>query len=312
MAIAMRPSDAAHFSRRSARFPSARAAFEAYLTAKGIGPGARIALPAYIGWSAREGSGVFDPVRAVGAEPVFYRMTQRLEVDLDDLRRVLRDARPQLLVVIHFFGWPDAGLREVARVAADAGIPLLEDEAHAMLSDVVGGVCGRDGEAAIYSSHKMLPTHEGGELVAGPDADDELFSRAFAAGTPTIPAVNRWDYDLHAISAVRRHNAQTLLHLLEGVDGLTPLHPSIPDGVVPQTLPVVIASASRDELYHRMNAAGYGVTSLYHTMIDQLDPSRYPDAHWLSRRILNLPVHQDANPTQLPPMVELLATLLRG
>lgn len=309
MPIPMRPSDAARHHRPSARFPSARAAFESYLRARHVTSGRTIALPAYIGWSAREGSGVFDPVAAVGAQPTFYRMTRDLQIDLADLERVLAD-RPDVLVLIHYFGWPDRQVREALALARAAGVPVMEDEAHAMLSDVVGASCGRDGEAAIFSSHKMLATMEGGELVANSGMSRALREAAFAGALSGDQEVNRRDYDLTALATVRRANAATLLELLRGVAGVRPLWPEIPAGVVPQTLPVIIERVDRDALYHQMNAAGFGVTSLYHTMIDELDAKRFPDAHWLSRHIMNLPVHQDVTPAELPAMVSTLGRLV--
>jgi dTDP-4-amino-4,6-dideoxygalactose transaminase len=59
-----------------------------------------------------------------------------------------------------------------------------------------------------------------------------------------------------------------------------------------------------------MNAAGFGVVSLYHTMIEQIAPERYPHSHAISHCILNLPVHQDASPDDMKAMIRTLALLL--
>jgi dTDP-4-amino-4,6-dideoxygalactose transaminase len=300
----------AHARRRpSARFPSARAGFEAYLRARGVGEGDRVLLPAFIGWSAREGSGVMDPVRAVGATPVFHRMTRTLEIDLAHLGAQLDAERPSVLVLIHYFGWPDAAWREAAALAHERGIPVVEDEAHAWLSDLVGGSCGDVGEACLFSTHKLLPTGNGGELVANPQLPTEVRDRAFALADQS-GACPRADYDLRAIAAVRRSNAILTLRLLDTVPGVEPLRPGIPDGVIPQTLPIVVHGRPRDGLYFAMNEAGFGCTSLYHTMVDVIDDSTFPDARWLARRIFNLPVHQDADPASVEALVAHLRVLL--
>ena len=44
-------------------FPSPRTAFKAFLARAGFSASDRVLLPAYVGWSPREGSRVFDPVR---------------------------------------------------------------------------------------------------------------------------------------------------------------------------------------------------------------------------------------------------------
>jgi dTDP-4-amino-4,6-dideoxygalactose transaminase len=101
------------------------------------------------------------------------------------------------------------------------------------------------------------------------------------------------------------------LHRLKQTAGaLVPLSPELPLGVVPQSFPVVLCEASRDEVYQQMNDTGFGVVSLYHTLINAISPDAFPDSHWLARRILNLPVHQDATPEALEAMVTKLASVL--
>ena len=67
-------------------FESGRAAFKAYMQGIGISEGSTVLLPAYIGWSSREGSGVFDPIRELGASTAFYRVSDRLQIDVEDVK----------------------------------------------------------------------------------------------------------------------------------------------------------------------------------------------------------------------------------
>lgn len=55
-----------------------------------------------------------------------------------------------------------------------------------------------------------------------------------------------------------------------------------------------------------MNRAGFGVVSLYHTLIEPISESVYPESHRLSRKILNLPVHQDILPEDLDALIACL------
>ena len=55
-----------------------------------------------------------------------------------------------------------------------------------------------------------------------------------------------------------------------------------------------------------MNNEGYGVVSLYHTMIDVLQNKENKEAVKLSKCILNLPVHQDVDTNQYIPMIDCL------
>ena len=50
----------------------------------------------------------------------------------------------------------------------------------------------------------------------------------------------------------------------------------------------------RFDVYRRMRASGVGVVALYHTLVDAIDPDALPGRPTtISRRILNLPIHQD-------------------
>lgn len=187
---------------------------------------------------------------------------------------------------------------------------MLEDEAHSMLSDLVGGACGRWGDAAIYSLHKLLPFRRGGALVLAEDAP-EVLARDLSDQALTETIAFR-DYDLYAIAERRRANADALLTALRAIPalGVIPLHESVATGVVPQTLPVIINHPFRDELYFQLNAAGFGVVSLYYALIKAIEPKVYPEPWWVSGHILNLPVHQDVEPAMLDRLVNQLATLV--
>ena len=60
-----------------------------------------------------------------------------------------------------------------------------------------------------------------------------------------------------------------------------------------------------------MNEIGYGVVSLYHTMIDELAETLVNE-HEISGRILNLPIHQDIESDQLDEMLETLIEMVES
>lgn len=56
-----------------------------------------------------------------------------------------------------------------------------------------------------------------------------------------------------------------------------------------------------------MNKNGYGVVSLYHTLIPELrNDKEFIISQELSSHILNLPVHQDVNSDEYVNMLEML------
>jgi dTDP-4-amino-4,6-dideoxygalactose transaminase len=295
-------------ARRVVPFGSARQAFGAILSALNISRG-KILLPAYVGWSPREGSGVFDPVAALNLDYSFYALDDRLGIDIDSLRVELESGRIRVLVIIHYFGYVDSCYQDAVKLAREHDVFVLEDEAHAMLSDLVGGICGRLGDACIYSFHKMLPVKAGGAAVVN-DSESELALRLAASLSRNLPL---HDFDLNRIAARRKMNSLVLDRLInELAPEVTPLFGPPGAGEFLQTYPVMIRNGARDRLYHEMNAAGFGVVSLYHTLISQISADRFPVAHKISRHILNLPVHQDASEPELESMVRELACRVRN
>jgi dTDP-4-amino-4,6-dideoxygalactose transaminase len=290
-------------------YGTAREAQQVFLEAARLAEDEVVLLPAFIGWSAREGSGLFDPIQNLGLAYRFYPVTADLRVDVDGFAELLRRERVGVVILVHYFGYVDPGYPVLVELAREHGARLvLEDEAHAMLSDWVGGVCGRAGDACIVSLHKLFPVATGGALVFNTPRH-EMLGRIDApdGGSGAL------GFDFAEIARRRVRNAALVEELLpELADEVVPLWPGLPEGVVPQTYPVVIRRASRNDLYFRMNEAGFGVVSLYHTLVKELSADDFPASHQLARQIMNLPVHQDAEPHQIRAMMEELGRQVRA
>lgn len=306
--ITKRAENQSNYARRIIPFQAARKAFGAILQALDISHG-KVLLPAYIGWSPKEGSGVFDPIESLHLDYSFYALDERLRINIDSLRTELQRGCVRVLVIIHYFGYVDPSYAEAVKTAREHGVFVLEDEAHAMLSDVAGGICGRLGDACIYSCHKILPVESGGAAVIN-DPESRLAKTLVADPGCALPLC---DFDLNRIADKRRANSLVLDKLVrELAPEIESLFGAPRCGEVPQTYPVLIRNASRDRLYHEMNDAGFGVVSLYHTMISQISPACFPAAAKVSHQILNLPVHQDASENELESMVGELAARVRN
>jgi dTDP-4-amino-4,6-dideoxygalactose transaminase len=260
-----------------------------------------VLLPAFIGWSPREGSGVFDPVRAMGAVPGFYDLNADLTVDLVDLESQLAKGDYQVLVVIHYFGRTEPELKRIRDLADRYQVLLVEDLAHGFFSSARGDA-GNYGDVRLYSLHKMFPFKEGGMVQYA----NRKLVRGQASTSPGYASL-LMSYNWKRISQTRRSNFTTLTDLLSGASGCGThfqlLWPTLSDGDVPQTLPVKIIGSHRDDLYHRMNANGFGMVSLYHTLIPDVRDG-FTSLNSLSKHIINFPVHQDVTPNDLAPMVD--------
>lgn len=287
---------AASLQRTVIMFSSAREAFRAFL-ARVVAPTQRVLLPAYVGWSAREGSGVFDPIASLKLTVGFYRVDSTLQIDLAHLEQELANGAA-VVVLIHYFGHVDPGYASAVELARRYGALIVEDEAHAMFTDMFGGSCGRLGDVCLFSLHKLLPMPTGGALVVNPGREGLVEG---LVSDPSIPSP--WEFDLLTMVRARRRHAEVLGELLAPLAGRVDPLWTLPPDEVPQTFAVRIRGVSRDLLYERMNAAGFGVVSLYHTMIPEITAAQFPASHELARTVMNLPVHQEASEHELRAMV---------
>ncbi|HMB71211.1 MAG TPA: hypothetical protein VKU85_18010, partial [bacterium] len=87
------------------------------------------------------------------------------------------------------------------------------------------------------------------------------------------------------------------------------LRPELGDNV-PESLPVLLPDrATRDAVHRLMNERGFGLTSLYHQLIDPVGPE-YRAEREVSDRITNLPIHQDASPRDVEAMIDALGPVV--
>jgi dTDP-4-amino-4,6-dideoxygalactose transaminase len=266
-------------------------------------PKGKILLPAYIGWSANEGSGIFDSVVKSGVEFEFYGLGMRLEIDFEDLKSKIEKNENPLVLLVHYFGFMDPNYVKIATLLQDNNVFFVEDCAHAWLTDLIGGVCGKRGNFSFYSLHKLIPVATGGIMVD--NVPTENYKDA-------INPYYELNYDLYTIYSKRRANYVYLLKLLIDVKGIEVIYKVLEEGICPQTLPVIVESYDRTTLYNKMNEAGFGMVSLYHTMISILDNSPFEAPHKLAPRIINFPIHQDVELTDIDDMVAELKKILNA
>ena len=123
----------------------------------GLKPGDEVLMPAYH-------HGVeLQTLLAKGLKLRYYRVDEHMQADLDDLRGNLRP-ETRALYVIHYLGYPQP-IETMRRIAADAGVPLIEDCALSLYSRVSAGPLGTFGDIAVFCLYKCLPVPHGGMLT---------------------------------------------------------------------------------------------------------------------------------------------------
>jgi dTDP-4-amino-4,6-dideoxygalactose transaminase len=311
MLVEKKPKIKERYFRYMEFFENARSAFKAILLRLGLPDNYKILIPSYIGWSPNEGSGVFDPISELGASYSLYRINSELHVDIDDLKSKLNTLKPAILLLIHYFGWPDPKIKDIVKIANQNGCLIIEDEAHALFSDLMGNSCGRYGLASIFSLHKMLPLESGGLMAVNINCSfaDKLITR----NQDKSVLNSLFQYDLAAISEKRIENYYYLRYQLSQYkDFINILRPELPKGVIPQSFPVLLKRGQRDVIYMKMNEAGYGLVSLYHTLIKEIDSELFCESYFVSKKIINIPLHQDIEINQLERMVCHLIHLIKN
>lgn len=158
------PGPSAHISVRTGRriwLNSGRAAIKWALQAlRQVDPvRATCLLPAYLC------SSVVQPFKEAGVNVIFYRVDDRLQVDLDDLHtRIGPDVLAVL--VIHYFGFPQSDTVFDVIASTKRQIYVIEDATHAWLSRSTDGrLVGERGTITVYSPRKFFPVPDGGIAI---------------------------------------------------------------------------------------------------------------------------------------------------
>lgn len=300
--------DPRNCARRLEFTSAARVAWRLVLQGLRCPEGSSILLPAYIGITDREGSGISDPVEETGTPVSFYPLDDRLRPDHDALERMLASGKHPLLLVVHYFGLVHVDLQRLRAACRRHGVLLVEDCAHVPnpLGDEDGP--GAYGNAAFYSLHKAIAVPSGGMLRVN---DAGLALGACTEADQCAPAClgQLLRTDLRAAAERRRENYRWLAERLATIDGLTVPWPDL-GTCVPHDFPVLIHDGLREKLYFALMAEQLPTIALYYRLIDAITPADYPVSHAFSRSILNLPVHQDTDVSDLRHLTERLTAHL--
>ena len=147
---------------------SATAGMHVVLMAMGIGPGDEVITPSQT-WVS-----TINIITLLGAEPVMVDIDRdTLMVSAESVKKAITP-RTKAIILVHYAGAP-CDLDALRAVADEAGIPLIEDAAHAIGTRYKDEWIGEKG-TSIFSFHaiKNVTCAEGGLVVTD---DDELANR---------------------------------------------------------------------------------------------------------------------------------------
>lgn len=279
--------------KRQLFFDSARRGFEYLLEKLMKDESSVILMPGYIGESIREGSGVFDPIRHTKVRYMFYKLNKDLSVDMSDFIAKIKHPNVKVVLLIHYFGFPQRSVCEIAEMCNKNAFILIEDCAHTFTSCYSGQRLGEFGDFSFFSIHKIVPTKAGGIL----QINNENYYSLFDTMVENIDSSDLSQFirtDFGKVSSIRQENYNRYLDALNWNSSyFDTMFPELPSGVVPLNFPIIIKNYSREKLYYELIEKGVITVSLYYQMIAELPKEEFNVSYSISNAILNLPVHQD-------------------
>ena len=134
-----------------------------------------------------------NPIAYQGATPVFIDSEEDTwNMDPSLLRKALEEANqngklPKAIIPVHLYGMP-AKMNEIVTIAKEFNVPIIEDAAEALGSNMNGKPCGSFGEFGVlsFNGNKIITTSGGGALLS---SDGEMIEKArFLATQARDPA----------------------------------------------------------------------------------------------------------------------------
>lgn len=173
------------FARRHARpdavtTSSGTLAIQLALETLGVGPGDEVIVPALTFIAT------VNPVRYVGATPVFVDVDPETYGLDPALVEAALTERTKAILPVHLFGHP-VDFDALQALAQPRGIAIVEDATEALGSSYRGRLCGTLGDVAAFSfnGNKVITSGGGGMLLAGdPERLDHLRHLTLQARVP--------------------------------------------------------------------------------------------------------------------------------
>jgi len=281
---------------------SARTAWKHILDHFSIKDPYKILLPPYIGITDREGSGIFDPVKETKTPFDFYQLDNQLGVDLGSLEQMLATGQYKILLLAHYFGFCRTDLGRLKSLCDRYEVVLVEDCAHALGLHQSTTRLGTVGDFSVYSLHKFLPMDKGGILRIN------NLSFGISDIEPSVALesvlVHRFcGYDLCQVLDRRFRNYTLLYDLLSDQNGIEIMY-DLQEGDVPHDFPILVKNGLREKLYFLLMEMGVPTTALYYRLIDEIKSQGFEGMQEISNNILNLPMHQDVEASELLLMAD--------
>ena len=167
-------------SKHAAALSSGTAAIHLSLIMLGVGSGDFVLCQSFT-FSASA-----NPIVYQGATPVFIDSEEDtwnmnpalLEQAIKEL--IAKGQKPKAILPVHLYGVP-AKMEEIMAIAANHEIPVIEDAAEALGSNINGKACGTFGQLGVlsFNGNKIITTSGGGALIS--ESEEHIKKARFLA-----------------------------------------------------------------------------------------------------------------------------------
>ncbi|MBI2135128.1 DegT/DnrJ/EryC1/StrS aminotransferase family protein [Candidatus Woesearchaeota archaeon] len=287
---------------------SARTGFEHLLRSLKLGR-KKILMPAYIGETDTDGSGVFEPIRNTRTAYDFYSVSRKLVPNMDEIEKKLKTGNYGALFIIHYFGFSQCDPAEARALCDKFGVIFIEDCAHTWCSKSNQRKLGTFGHFSLFSIHKLVAAKGGGFLLKNKEFNMEPLdqSKKISPDDMQLFFTSNWE----KINKIRLRNYNYLLDALRNEKLIEIMYPKLEQGIIPLNFPILFKKNLREKVYFRMIKKGVITIALYYRLIPEIPVSKFPVSVEISNSILNLPVHQDITPEDLKKTVNALKESLK-
>ena len=159
---------------------------------------------------------------------------------------------------------------------------------------------------SIWSGIKSMRI-DNAPLTIGPDSADGGFHLDPAWLHAPASAISRYivnHADRNRLIERRRNNYRRLLHLINNIPRCRPLYPDLPDNTVPLVFPFDVDHA--DNVADMLRRKGLPLWRFGEYLDPELDTNLCPIANEYSRRLLQIPCHQELNETDMSWLITTL------
>lgn len=265
----------------------------------------KLLIPAYIGYTDREGSGVLDPINENKIMYDFYPIKKNFDIDIDTLEKLLKNGSIKAMLLIHYFGLSHYKIVKIQDLCKKYDVLLIEDCAHTIYSKFENKYFGEFGDFSFYSLHKVLPVDEGGAFKINNKKYLDLTLDIINSDKPSIEVLEiLLNYDIDLAKRKVLSNYQYMVQALKDINGIEIISPHLSQDIFPMNLPVLITTMKREKFYFKMLEEGITLIALYYKLIDTIDINKYIDSYYISNRIINFPINQDITIDEMNKIIE--------